>query len=796
MQAPIILLAFANESVQSEGRLRNLVLEHSSIRDALLPAEKQGLCKLIERPNATIDEIRQVFKEYPNQVAVFHYGGHASSNQLLLNTSDKQNTASAHSAGLVSFLGDRKGLQLVYLNGCSTKKISLDLVEQNSCCVVGTSNSVNDEVARKVALEFYKSFALGYDVNQSWRDAQSAITTVHGTASMRSFTWEGMDFDDSSEEILWNLYGDISLNWKLQKPEELTAQSKETIVHNYVIGSLDYQKLASDIQDINDILANIPEDKVNLRTRQLEKLKELHAQEEELKNMVFGLHETFTRINLNTKRLMQAKAHFDKGEFREADSILNAETMEQDLEKAIAQEEEAEKLLLEAKEMRNNLLEEYLVKAKLWQTFYNEPDWEVKTIGFYEKALEANRNVNTLSEYAFFLQNQRYPEKAGKAYQEILDIYRKMAETNPAVYKSKLGWTLSNLAALHASMGLQKIAEKEYFEALAIRRELAETNPTLYLNDLAWTLNNLAVLHAGLNSIELATQEYTEALAIRRQLANENPALYSENLATTLSNLALLHDRNGLKEKAEAMYKESLAIRRELAATNPNKHLPSLGFTLNNLAVMHANSNRLELAEQAYSEALQIRRELAKQNPRVYLPDLAWTLNAIGTFHGNTQRFEVGESKLWEALEIRRGLAEKNPTMYLADLATTLTNLGYFYLNENLLNKAEEMYLEALEIRRQLATGNYSKYMPDVGLILNNLGAIYVNQDMQKAEKNYNDALKIRKELAEKNPRYYLPDVIWTLNNLANLYDSVNLTDLANEKRAEVATLTSKLENL
>lgn len=100
---PVIFLAFANDLVDNTQFLRGLKKEREGIRESLKAAEKAGLCKVIIEPNTTINNILDTFQEYEDQIAIFHYGGHANGFQLLLETMDGDHS-SAHSDGLVSFL--------------------------------------------------------------------------------------------------------------------------------------------------------------------------------------------------------------------------------------------------------------------------------------------------------------------------------------------------------------------------------------------------------------------------------------------------------------------------------------------------------------------------------------------------------------------------------------------------------------------------------------------------------------------------------------------------------------------
>ncbi|MGH7495085.1 MAG: hypothetical protein ACREOO_22165 [bacterium] len=81
---PVIFLAFAQDRVQGGAYLRNLPIELDGIRKALQKARQAELCEVVERSNTTVESILDVFQEYQDRIAIFHYGGHADSYELLL----------------------------------------------------------------------------------------------------------------------------------------------------------------------------------------------------------------------------------------------------------------------------------------------------------------------------------------------------------------------------------------------------------------------------------------------------------------------------------------------------------------------------------------------------------------------------------------------------------------------------------------------------------------------------------------------------------------------------------------
>jgi tetratricopeptide (TPR) repeat protein len=126
--------------------------------------------------------------------------------------------------------------------------------------------------------------------------------------------------------------------------------------------------------------------------------------------------------------------------------------------------------------------------------------------------------------------------------------------------------TLNNLAILHSEQNNNDEALKEYEEALQIYRALAETNPNTYMPDVAMTLNNLAVLHKNQNNNDEALKEYEEALQIRYSFAESNPQVYKIDIAQSNYNLAILYqDKLPNREKSIQYVLETIVILLEIA---------------------------------------------------------------------------------------------------------------------------------------------------------------------------------------------------------------------------------------
>ncbi|MDX1905729.1 MAG: CHAT domain-containing protein [Bacteroidia bacterium] len=213
---PVIFLAFANDQENQARYLRGLAQELRGIRSALQPARQAGAVEVVERTNATLGDILDVFQDpaYSGRIAVFHYGGHADSYQLLLE-SGGGTTQVAHSAGLSQFLANQAGLQLVFLNGCSTRAMSLEMRSAGIPAVIGTSRAIQDDIAQQFAIRFYKGLAGYASTQKSFGDASAEILTLTGAQHFRSL----YAFPDEvpTSTAPWELLPETPPDWRLAR---------------------------------------------------------------------------------------------------------------------------------------------------------------------------------------------------------------------------------------------------------------------------------------------------------------------------------------------------------------------------------------------------------------------------------------------------------------------------------------------------------------------------------------------------------------------------------------------------
>ena len=248
---PVIFLAFANDKQEPDRFLRSLTYEKNKIEKSLREAMQNGLCEVVIKTDVRVNDILDTFQDqtYSGRIRIFHFSGHADGYQLLLE-SIRGDQSMAHGEGLVSYLKRRKELQLIFLNGCSTRQMAQELVEQGVPAVIGTSESIADEMAATLGSRFYFGLGQGLSVEEAWKSAEDEAKMKKGGIAgeqdrsikrkrtkkkTSDFPWHMYIAKDESEVKSWNLR-DASSNplFGLELPKNTYYQSNQFPPEPYV----------------------------------------------------------------------------------------------------------------------------------------------------------------------------------------------------------------------------------------------------------------------------------------------------------------------------------------------------------------------------------------------------------------------------------------------------------------------------------------------------------------------------------------------------------------------------------
>ncbi len=178
---PVIFLAFANDRDDRARYLRNLPEEARRVQKRLEEAEPRRICEVVVRTNTMVSELLDVFMDprYRDRIAVFHFGGHAGGYQLVLESAQGC-PEFAHAGGLADFLGHQGGLQLVFLNGCSTERQVEGLLQAGIPAVIATSEAIDDNTATDLSVRFYTALAGGATLASAYAEAVASVKTLKG----------------------------------------------------------------------------------------------------------------------------------------------------------------------------------------------------------------------------------------------------------------------------------------------------------------------------------------------------------------------------------------------------------------------------------------------------------------------------------------------------------------------------------------------------------------------------------------------------------------------------------------
>ncbi|MEM7659846.1 MAG: CHAT domain-containing protein [Bacteroidota bacterium] len=204
---PLLLLSFANDR---QGQfLRGIAEEQRAIRKALDPLVQRKLVQVEVLANATAEDIFGAFRTYGDRIQVFHYGGHAQDLELLLSGAER----GLDMQGLAQFLGEQKGLELVFMNGCATAAQQQPLQAAGIPRLILTETIIQDQAALQFATQVYQGLAVGHSVSRSFKEAEGATTAQVG-GTRRSLVLEAEE-EVTDEGLPWRLHEASTGDWSL-----------------------------------------------------------------------------------------------------------------------------------------------------------------------------------------------------------------------------------------------------------------------------------------------------------------------------------------------------------------------------------------------------------------------------------------------------------------------------------------------------------------------------------------------------------------------------------------------------
>ncbi|NJN77347.1 MAG: CHAT domain-containing protein [Saprospiraceae bacterium] len=243
MEQPIIFLAFSNSQ---DDYLTMLKRESKHINRALEALDDKGLVKIVREESADLDTLFHNFNRFKDQIAIFHYAGHASGENL----SFEGNAGNAD--GLANLFAQQKNLKLVFLNGCSTKGQVDKLLALGIKAVIATSVPINDTKATEFGEQFYRALSNKSTIKSAFSFAVAWLQTKYGDTEIPTIVENHRGFVDDTDDAAtkdimpWGLYLNANsdvLDWTLPTRFVQTVTrpplNQEFLINDYIYSILD-----------------------------------------------------------------------------------------------------------------------------------------------------------------------------------------------------------------------------------------------------------------------------------------------------------------------------------------------------------------------------------------------------------------------------------------------------------------------------------------------------------------------------------------------------------------------------
>ena len=414
-------------------------------------------------------------------------------------------------------------------------------------------------------------------------------------------------------------------------------QNAENSSINVIINkSADYKNLLDDLNELKEHLEDIPvEEKYQNKINRLKgKIFLKESEIEQFKLEVIRLADAFSKISVDTSRLVRAKEYFEEGKFKEADAILKLFDIDKDQITLLSARDKKDD---ELKEINNHLRDnsnEYYVKAQVVKLNNYTSNKFSEIFNLYKKSIKSYSGFDNNSGMAdFFIDNQKY----GLAVPYLLVALEHKDESDLIT----IGSLLTSLGVCSNEQGKFEDAETYYLDSLKILNENKDQKDNVYMNKIAITNMNIGVVFLDSNKPEKALSFLEKSLELYREHPIDSNK-YLSDLSACLNNISKYYREIGKYHEGILALEEAVEIRRRLVDSEPIQYSYKLGNLLGNLAMVAVDKKDFVLAEEHFVEAvrrLEVYEILGIYSHRVTFVNLLVKVSAFYTdYYRNKER--------------------------------------------------------------------------------------------------------------------------------------------------------------
>lgn len=266
----VLFFAFANDSANPLATLKD---EADELFRLLSPGQLKGHYVLVFESFATREKLVDSLSKYNDQIALFHYSGHARPDALA--------TAGelSHAEGIAHLLGQCPNLKLAFLNGCSTQGQVNQLWEKGVPGILATSAPVEDTTATRFSSRFYQALSNQENLQSAFELAKGDMLTSTPGLQIQFHRSIG-EINEQEDKAEWGLFAkegrDDVLNWKI--PTAVAAPVVTDVAPNKVLVDTLITALAPYSRDVRNIKRDEEDgEKVDFADKRLAILNSLPA---------------------------------------------------------------------------------------------------------------------------------------------------------------------------------------------------------------------------------------------------------------------------------------------------------------------------------------------------------------------------------------------------------------------------------------------------------------------------------------------------------------------------------------
>ena len=495
-------------------------------------------------------------------------------------------------------------------------------------------------------------------------------------------------------------------------------RNKQALAYYNIIVENTNANFKKELNNINKRLNTLDENDSE-RDVLLQQIEELQKEKDELFSKAETLAKELAIVDLDQASGIAREAYqkFQEGDVKAALTVLDDQTLDENLKEAKKDQSKLQENLLMADSAVALSIENYMIKARFCITD-NQYKAAYKN---YLKAVEADStNMKNILELASYCNTLHQQKRAIRFYKQALDL---------AATPTMKAEVLLRLAVQYTFDDNFTSAEILNNEALKLVQGLETENPLTFQKLKAKTHKQLADMYTEINEFEKAIKAAEVAYNIYTKLIEGGKEQFKPDLANLLRARSSIYFKQYDFNKATEDAIPAIEILKPLAKEDPFYRY-NLAYAYMALGSIYAQARKVDLAEPAFLDALQLISDLAADNPEQYQSDLARMQGNLGTMYRVKKSLQQSKSFLSKSLETYTTLAAENPVRYDYHLARTYSNLGGLYYQLNNFEMCEESNWKAIEIRRKLAKKNPKKYNLD--LIMSILNQVNLEKTILK----------------------------------------------------------------